>query len=256
MLSAAHGQTGMCFVVVQHLDPTHESLMAQLLDRHTSLDVVQCEGGEKIEAERVLIIPPGHGLAINGGVLELTPFTQPRGLRRPIDDFFLSLATDQQANAACVVLSGTGADGAIGLRAIKENGGLCVVQQPESARYDGMPLSAVGTGLVDFIKPAPEILDCLTRYFRRREEDPGQERAEIVADHVDELCKVLRNLIGHDFSGYKRSTLVRRIERRMHVLGLESPQAYLARVQDGPDECQALLRDLLINVTRFFRDPA
>ncbi len=143
----------MAFVVVQHLDPNHESMLAQLLDRHTELAVLQCEGGERIEPDRVYIIPPGRGLAIQNGVLELTQFVQPRGLRRPIDDFFLSLAVDQQVNAACVILSGTGADGTTGLRAVKEHGGVCVAQQPDTARYDGMPLSAVGTGLVDFVQP-------------------------------------------------------------------------------------------------------
>ncbi|MEK9212483.1 chemotaxis protein CheB [Sphingomonas sp. 2378] len=254
MLTPAHAPTGMAFVVVQHLDPNHESMLAQLLDRHTNLEVRQCEGSERIEADHVYIIPPGRGLAIRGGVLELTDFVQPRGLRRPIDDFFLSLASDQQANAACVILSGTGADGTTGLRAIKENGGVGVVQKPESARYDGMPLSAVGTGLVDFIKPAGEIVACLQAFFARRSGDPKEHEAEVVADHIDDLCRVLRNAIGHDFSGYKRTTLVRRVERRMHVLGIGTGSAYLARVKSDADECEALFRDLLINVTRFFRD--
>ncbi|MFE8584231.1 CheR family methyltransferase [Sphingomonas sp. NCPPB 2930] len=254
MLTPARAPTGMAFVVVQHLDPNHESMLAQLLDRHTNLAVRQCEGLERIEPDHVYIIPPGRGLAIRGGVLELTDFIQPRGLRRPIDDFFLSLASDQQANAACVILSGTGADGTTGLRAIKENGGVSVVQKPESARYDGMPLSAVGTGLVDFVKPAGEILDCLHAFFARRSGDPKEEEAEVVADHIDDLCRVLRNAIGHDFSGYKRTTLVRRVERRMHVLGIATGSAYLARVKKDADECEALFRDLLINVTRFFRD--
>ncbi|MDR6786690.1 two-component system CheB/CheR fusion protein [Sphingomonas sp. BE138] len=255
MLAPARMPTGLAFVVVQHLDPHHESMLAQLLDRATSLEVLQCAGGERIGADTVYIIPPGRGLAIRDGVLELTDFQQPRGLRRPIDDFFLSLASDQQSNAACVILSGTGADGTTGLRAIKENGGVGVVQQPESARYDGMPLSAVGTGLIDFVKPAGEILECLQGFFQRRNTDPREREAGVVADHVDELCRVLRTAIGHDFSGYKRSTLIRRVERRMHVLGIDTGRAYLARIKSDSDECEALFRDLLINVTRFFRDP-
>ncbi|WP_203308324.1 CheR family methyltransferase [Sphingomonas beigongshangi] len=256
MLAPARAPTGMAFVVVQHLDPNHESMLAQLLDRHTSLEVLQSEGGERLQADRVYIIPPGHGLAIRKGVLHLTDFAQPRGLRRPIDDFFLSLATDQQANAACVILSGTGADGTTGLRAVKEHGGVCVVQQPETARYDGMPLSAVGTGLVDFVKTPGDILGCLTTFFSRRSgaSEADAQEASVVADHVDDLCRVLRTAIGHDFSGYKRSTLIRRVERRMHVLGIETGRAYLERVRRDSDECEALFRDLLINVTRFFRD--
>ena len=255
MLAPASLPTGLAFVIVQHLDPNHESMLAQLLDRNTALQVLQSSGGERIEADTVYIIPPGRGLAIRDGVLELTDFQQPRGMRRPIDDFFLSLAGDQQSNAACVILSGTGADGTTGLRAIKENGGVCVVQQPESARYDGMPLSAVGTGLIDFVKPAGEILHCLQAFFRRRGSEPLQPEANVVADHVDEMCRVLRTAIGHDFSGYKRSTLVRRVERRMHVLGIDTGRAYLARIRSDAAECEALFRDLLINVTRFFRDP-
>jgi two-component system, chemotaxis family, CheB/CheR fusion protein len=255
MLSVAQTPTGMAFVVVQHLDPTHESMMAQLLDRQTSLDVLQSEGGEELVSDRVYIIPPGRGLAVCEGRLQLTDFAQPRGMRRPIDDFFLSLAADQQANAACVILSGTGADGSTGLRAIKEHGGLSVVQEPSTARYDGMPVSAVGTGLVDYVKPPGEIIDCLLAFFGRRTGHADEAEAELVADHVDELCHVLRNAIGHDFSGYKRSTLLRRVERRMHVLSIDSGRGYLQRVRADSGECEALFRDLLINVTRFFRDP-
>ena len=255
MLAPATLPTGLAFVVVQHLDPNHESMLAQLLDRNTVLQVLQSAGGERIEADTVYIIPPGRGLAVRHGVLELTEFQQPRGLRRPIDDFFLSLAGDQQSNAACVILSGTGADGTTGLRAIKENGGVCVVQQPESARYDGMPLSAVSTGMTDFVRPPGEILECLQSFFRRRRNEPTGREANVVADHVDELCRVLRSTIGHDFSGYKRSTFVRRVERRMHVLGIDTGRAYLSRVRSDAKECEALFRDLLINVTRFFRDP-
>lgn len=254
MLARARTPTGMAFVIVQHLDPNHESMLAQLLDRHTGLEVLQCEGGERIAGDKVYIIPPGRGLVIQNGVLELTQFVQPRGLRRPIDDFFLSLAVDQQANAACVILSGTGADGTTGLRAVKEHGGVCVVQQPDTARYDGMPLSAVGTGLVDFVQPPGEIVDCLSAFFRRRGTEAGDAEAGPVADHLDDLCRVLRTAVGHDFAGYKRTTLVRRVERRMHVLGLETGRAYLARVRADKAECEALFRDLLINVTRFFRD--
>jgi len=255
MLSSAHPPTGLAFVIVQHLDPNHESMLAQLLDRHTNMRVLQAEGGEKLEADTVTIIPPGRGLAIERGVLRLTDFEQPRGLRRPSDDFFVSLAQDRQEKAACVILSGTGADGTTGLRAVKEHGGVCVVQDPETARYDGMPLSAVGTGLVDFVKPPGEILDCLKSFFARRAAGTVEkDEAELVADHLDEMCKVLRKAVGHDFSGYKRSTLVRRVERRMQVLGIRTGRAYLDHIRKEDGECQALFRDLLINVTRFFRD--
>ncbi|MEZ0495545.1 CheR family methyltransferase [Sphingomonas sp. IW22] len=256
MFSAAQLPTGMAFVVIQHLDPTQDSLLAELLDRSTDLNVVQAEGGERLRPDTVFIIPPGHGLAIRSGVLELTEFAQPRGLRRPIDDFFASLATDQQANAACVILSGTGSDGTTGLRAIKENGGVCVVQKPDTAKYDGMPVSAIGTGLVDFVEISGDILPRLATFFARRHNAAVGEEAEHIADQIDDLCAAIKAAVGHDFSGYKRSTFIRRVERRMHVLGITSGREYLARVQNDAKECSTLFRDLLINVTRFFRDQA
>ena len=137
MLAPAKRPTGLAFVIVQHLDPNHESMLAQLLDRNTSLAVLQSSGGERIEADTVYIIPPGRGLAIHDGVLELTNFQQPRGLRRPIDDFFLSLAGDQQSNAACVILSGTGADGTTGLRAIKEMAASVSCSSPKAPAMTG-----------------------------------------------------------------------------------------------------------------------
>ncbi|MXP48300.1 chemotaxis protein [Altererythrobacter luteolus] len=247
--------TGMAFVVVQHLDPTHESLMAQLIERYTLMTVKQAEGGEPLEMDHVYVIPPGHGLAVHDNVLQLTEFTDPRGMRRPIDDFFESLAEDRQRLAACVILSGTGADGSRGLRAIKEHGGLCIAQQPDTARYDGMPVSAIGTGLVDIECQPSEIIDSLRKFFDRNPDGRGlEDEASEVIDNIDELCEILREEVGHDFSGYKRATLVRRIARRMQVLGTEDAREYVKRVRADHEECGALFRDLLINVTKFFRD--
>ncbi|WP_228242891.1 CheR family methyltransferase [Porphyrobacter sp. GA68] len=254
MFAAADRPTGMAYVVVQHLDPTHESMLAELIGRGTSLEVLQVSGGERLAPDTVFIIPPGHGLALHQGILRLTEFSQPRGLRRPIDDFFVSLAQDQQNNAACVILSGTGSDGTTGLRAIKEHGGVCIAQAPEAAKYDGMPLSAIGTGLVDFVEPANGIIGRLENFFARRRSMPLADTAAQVADHIDQLCEAIKTTIGHDFVGYKRSTFVRRVERRMHVLGITSATEYIRQVQNDRTECDALFRDLLINVTRFFRD--
>ena len=220
------------------------------------MTVTQAEGEERLERDHIYVIPPGHGLAVEGGVLRLTEFTDPRGLRRPIDDFFESLAKDSQHLSACVILSGTGADGTRGLRAIKEQGGLAIAQDPDTARYDGMPVSAIGTGLVDFECAPPEIIGRLRHFFDPdRSLHNAEEEASDVIDHVDDLCEVLRDTVGHDFSGYKRSTLTRRIARRMQVLGLTDAREYLARIRKDGGECDALFRDLLINVTRFFRDP-
>ena len=255
-LFAGHtDNTGMSFVVVQHLDPTHESLMAQLIERYTQMNVTQAKGGEALEADHIYVIPPAHGLAIHDNTLQLTEFADPRGQRRPIDDFFDSLAQDRQHKAACVILSGTGADGSRGLRAIKENGGLAVAQEPETARYDGMPVSAIGTGLVDVVAPPSEIIEAIGQFFARNPDAQLKTEAGEVADRIDELCEVLRETVGHDFSRYKRSTLVRRVARRMQVLSIEDAGDYVARIRTDPDECQALFQDLLINVTQFFRDP-
>ncbi|MCT2559174.1 PAS domain-containing protein [Tsuneonella sp. YG55] len=255
VFGGASGATGMAFVVVQHLDPTHESLMAQLIERYTAMPVKQASGDETVEADHVYVIPPGHGLALESGVLKLTEFTDPRGMRRPIDDFFESLAEDAGTRAACVILSGTGADGSRGLRAIKEHGGLCIAQEPESAAYDGMPGSAISTGLVDIVAAPREVIGALRNFFARASGGAPTDEAREVTDHIDDLCDVLREAVGHDFSLYKRSTLTRRIARRMQLLGIEGAAEYLERLRGDAEECQALFRDLLINVTRFFRDP-
>ncbi|WP_128893130.1 CheR family methyltransferase [Erythrobacter sp. HKB08] len=249
------GKTGMAFVVVQHLDPTHESLMAQLIERYTSMPVSQATGGEKVVPDHVYVIPPGHGLALEDGSLELTEFKDPRGMRRPIDDFFESLAEDRDGNAACVILSGTGADGSRGLRAIKEHGGLCIAQDPESAAYDGMPTAAISTGLVDVIASPAEMIDALKSFFERAplHENFLNESGELT-DHLEDLCSIVRDTSGHDFSRYKKSTLLRRIARRMQLLGVDRPADYLSRLREDESECSALFQDLLINVTRFFRD--
>ena len=146
------------YVVIQHLDPTHDSVLAELLDRRTALSVQQATDGTVLQPGHVYTIPPGARMLISDGRLHLTDFDQPRGLRRPIDDFFESLAHDRGPAAACVILSGTGADGTLGLRAVKEHGGICVIQEPRTARYDGMPLSAQSTGLVDYVLPPERIV--------------------------------------------------------------------------------------------------
>ncbi|KAA9009763.1 CheR family methyltransferase [Histidinibacterium aquaticum] len=256
MLAMADPDSNLAYVVIQHLDPDHESLLAEILSRKTRLEVHQSAGGETVERGRVYIIPPGHGMTIVDGRLRLTEFAQPRGLRRPVDDFFESLAEDQGRYAACVILSGTGADGSAGLRAIKENEGLCIIQDPASARYDGMPQAAQATGLVDFIRSPTEIFDCLQRYYSHMiMTETDSDLQEAVRDNISEICSVLMSSSGHDFSDYKKTTLVRRIERRIKVLNLQDAGDYLDRIRADPEEANILFRELLINVTRFFRDP-
>jgi two-component system CheB/CheR fusion protein len=251
-LTAAPADTGLAYVLVQHLDPNHESMLAELLGRRTDMPVQQVADGQAIEPNNVYLIPPNASLRIENAKLKLGNFSEPRGFRRPIDDFFRSLAMDQGANAACVVLSGTGGDGSEGLRAVKEAGGLTVVQEPQTAKYDGMPNSAVSTGLVDKVLEVSAMPLAIRDYF-----DRGQARLfdlPNVADFLLEVCSELRLRLGHDFSQYKRSTMMRRVQRRMQVIGAVNGAEYLGRLREKPDEAELLFRDLLINVTCFFRD--
>src|SRR5438874_7149549 len=166
-LASAPPDGGLAYVLIQHLDPNHESMLAELLGRRTSMPVRQVSDGMPIEPNNVYLIPPNACLSVKNGRLQLSDFSEPRGFRRPIDVFFRSLADDQAANAACVVLSGTGADGSEGLRAVKEAGGLTLVQDPETAKYDGMPKSAVSTGLVDKVLKVQEMPGAIRDYFDR-----------------------------------------------------------------------------------------
>ncbi len=251
-LSSAPADAGLAYVLVQHLDPNHESMLADLLGRRTEMPVRQVTDGTQVEPNCVYLIPPNASLSIHNGALQLTEFSEPRGFRRPIDVFFRSLAQDQGPNAACIVLSGTGGDGSEGLRAVKEAGGLTLAQDPDTARYDGMPRSAAATGLVDKILKVHEMPEAIRDYFER-----GQATVFQLPDFTDfllQVCEELRRHLGHDFSQYKRSTMLRRIQRRMQVIGAADAVAYLKLLREKPDEAELLFRDLLINVTCFFRD--
>ncbi len=246
--------TGLAYVLILHLDPNHESLMAELLSRKTQVEVRQITDGDPIQPDCLHVIPPGYSLVLEHGAFKLEPFEEPRGLRRPIDSFFASLAETQRENAACVILSGTGADGSAGLRVIKEQGGVCAVQKPDQASYDGMPFSALSTNAVDFTLAAEEIIPRLKLFF------DGAFRPEINADTDDgeralqQIFDILHERFGHDFSGYKRSTLFRRLERRLQVQEIEDVDEYIASLTRHPNEQLALFQDFLINVTAFFRD--
>lgn len=252
-LSAAPVDAGLAYVLVQHLDPNHESMLAELLGRKTRMPVRQITDGMSIRANQVYLIPPNASLSIEKAQLKLTRFSEPRGFRRPIDDFFRSLAMDQGQNAACVVLSGTGGDGSEGLRAVKEAGGLTLAQDTETAKYDGMPKAAIATGLVDRVLPPADMPLEIRNYFDRR--DAGGISLPEATDFLIAACQELRRTLGHDFSQYKRGTMLRRIRRRMQVVGAQTTDEYLNRLRTSPNESELLFRDLLINVTCFFRDP-
>ncbi|HJW34844.1 MAG TPA: chemotaxis protein CheB [Holophagaceae bacterium] len=252
------GLPGMAFVVVQHLAPDHKSMLADLIRRFTNLAVVQAEDGMEVRPDSVYVIPPNCDLSIFQGHLQLVEPHAPRGMRLPIDVFFRSLAQDMRERAIGIVLSGTGSDGTLGIRAIKGEGGLAMAQAPESAEYDGMPGSAIGTGLVDLILPPAEMPRELLAFNRRvftaaprdAEELPGQ-----VEESLRSVFSLLRGQTGHDFSLYKRNTVHRRIERRMAVHQIDRLADYVNYLRKNRAEVEALFRDLMIGVTRFFRDP-
>jgi two-component system, chemotaxis family, CheB/CheR fusion protein len=250
---------GMAFVVIQHLDPTHKGAMVELLQRATRMPVLQVKDGMKVEPDRVYVIPPNKNLSILQRVLHLLPQTAPRGLNLPIDGFFRSLAEDQQERSIGVVLSGMGSDGTLGLRAIKEKAGAAFVQEPSSAKFDGMPRSAIEAGLADVVVPVEELPGKLVAY---RQHTPYIALAEPYVPQVDKALSALENVYillrartGNDFSLYKKSTVYRRVERRMGLHQIDKIANYVRYLRENPKEVELLFKELLIGVTNFFRDP-
>lgn len=248
---------GVAYVVVQHMDPHHDSVLPSLLGKVSQLPVVVIEDRMRLEPDQVHILPPNATLAVADGHLHLATPTEPRGQRTPIDGFFRSLAEAKGERAAGIILSGTGSDGTIGLRAIKEHGGLTIAQ--DDAEYDGMMRSAVRTGMVDFVLPLEGIPARLADYFRHLTDIDGRKGPDGVrletTDHLAQICTLLRTRTGHDFSGYKDKTVARRVQRRMQVLQIDEVPDFIERLRKEPQELDALLQDLLIGVTNFFRDP-
>jgi two-component system CheB/CheR fusion protein len=254
LLPAIATDSGLAFVVVQHLDPDHESSLTELLRRLSPIPVSRIENETAVERNHIYVIPPNASLTIVDDHLHLAPPIQHRGLRTPIDGFFLSLAEARGEKAAGIILSGSGSDGTLGLRGIKEHGGLTIAQ--EGAEYDGMMLSAVRSGMVDFVLPLDQIPAKLADYFHHL--DGHHQRlaeSQEAAHHLNQISVLLRTRTGHDFSGYKDKTVVRRVQRRMQVLQIDTLPEFIERLRKAPTEIDALLQDLLIGVTNFFRDP-
>ncbi len=258
LLSALPRSTGMAFVIVQHLDPGHESLLVDLLAVHTSMRVAQASDGMPIERETVYVIPPGVYLSVDDKrVLQLTRPTERHGARLPFDFLLKSLAAAFGERVVAIVMSGTGADGSDGLRAVKSAGGRTIAQVIAEADYDGMPRSAIATGAVDLVAPAARIASELIERERRGVETPRRDPSHplsSIADLLPEIITLLRTKTVHDFSFYKHGTLERRVERRMAMAAVSSADGYLALLQRDARELDELSRDLLINVTSFFRD--
>lgn len=243
----------MAFVLVQHLDPNHKSILTDLVGRYTRMPVYEVKDGMVVQPDCVYVIPPNHDMVLESGTLKLLEPAKPHGYRLPIDLFFRSLAQSKQELATGIVLSGTGSDGALGVRAIKAEGGMLMVQSPESSEYDGMPRSAITTGLADYVLPPAEmsaqLIAYISKVFGKR---PLIPRAEDTMKHIFNL---LRTQTGHDFSHYKQNTINRRIERRMAILNLKIVDEYVCYLEQKPAEVEALFHDLLIGVTSFFRNP-
>ncbi|WP_228259458.1 chemotaxis protein CheB [Siculibacillus lacustris] len=258
LLRVLPAKTGAAFVLVLHLEPNHASLMVDLLGGHTSMTVVQATEGMPIAAEHLYVIAPGRHLAVAGGCLHLSEPLERHGARLPFDFLLHSLASACGSRAACIVLSGSGSDGSLGLVSIHEAGGLVLVQDPAEAGWDGMPRAAIATGLVDQIAGLAAIPAALADHIH----GSGAAREPVVLPpsvqaRLPEIVALLRTRTAHDFTLYKTGTLRRRIERRMGVGGLRSGDVYryLERLRSDDGELDLLAKDLLINVTRFFRDP-
>ncbi|MET3590623.1 two-component system CheB/CheR fusion protein [Mesorhizobium shonense] len=247
--------SGFAYVVIQHLDAEHESVLASIIQRCTAIETKTAAEGLEIEPDHIYVTPPGVSVTVEGQRFHVAKMTTMRARRTPIDDFFASLAHDQAENAAGIILSGTGSDGTIGLRAIKERGGLTLAQ--ESAEYDGMMRSAVQSGMIDMVLPAEQMAAKLVGYFSHanRTESERDRRKRDVAEQLSRIAALLRTRTGHDFSGYKDNTILRRIQRRMQVLQIDEPAAFYERLRDEPQQVDLLFQDLLIGVTSFFRDP-
>ncbi|MGC9451351.1 MAG: chemotaxis protein CheB [Oceanipulchritudo sp.] len=249
---------GMAFVVIQHLDPTREGMMAELLQRGTLMPVSEAEDRTPVRKDHVYVIPPNKDISILHGVLHLLEPTAPRGLRLPIDFFLRSLALDQRERSIGVILSGMGSDGTLGLRAIKETGGLVLVQDPQTAKCDSMPRSAIDADLADIVAPAGEIAAKILAWVPRKPmaADNKEFLQESACSALEKAVILLREHAGHDFSHYKRNTLYRRIERRMGIHQIDRIEAYIRYLRENPQELDLLFKELLIGVTSFFRDPA
>lgn len=252
------GDCGMAFVVILHLSPEYESNLANLLQQTTTMPVTQVLESVSVVPNHIYVIPPTKQLSMSDGSIHIEDLEDLRGRRASVDLFFRTLAETQGRRSAAIVLSGTGSDGAVGIKRVKERGGLTLVQDPQEAEFDGMPRSTIATGLADFVLPVGSMPETLINYWRVGDtvKLPSVDALRTVdgTDTLREIFVLLRMRTGHDFSQYKRPTLMRRIGRRMQVNTVSDLSAYLEVLQSRPEEIQALLRDLLISVTNFFRD--
>jgi two-component system CheB/CheR fusion protein len=251
--------SGAAFVVIQHLSPTHESLLPELLARHTRMRVVQAQDGVPVEPNCVYVIPPNRDLGIRDGVLYLAEPVKQRGIPMPIDFFLRALAEDRQERAVCILLSGAGSDGTMGVRAIRGAGGLTMAQDPQTAQYGDLPRSAIATKLVDRVLQPEQMPDVVVGYLQNPYVKGGKSEAALTVGEgnpggLDEILAIVRNRTDCDFRCYKKHTILRRIERRMGLRHMADIAQYSKVLGQDAAEVSQLFKDLLINVTAFFRD--
>jgi len=257
-LEALPGDLGLAYVLVQHLAPDHTSELHRLLRTHTPMPVHQVHEAVTIEPNTVYVIPPGRVLTIEKERLAVSERVDDHLRRFPIDQFFRSLAQARKDESICIVLSGTGTDGTLGLKAVKEEAGLCLVQDPSQAEYDGMPRSAIATGLVDVVAPIQEIakrLESLPDTSLHPDGASSGFPTDVPEETLQKIFVELYRQTGHHFEEYKRATILRRLARRMQIVEMNTAEAYVEHLKNRPKEAQALFKDILISVTSFFRDP-
>jgi two-component system, chemotaxis family, CheB/CheR fusion protein len=255
LLAALPAESGMAFILVQHLDPTHASMMVELLSPHTALTVLEACEDMRLEPDHVYMIPPGRYLAIRNSTIHLSRPRAAQVVRMPFDFLLQSLADEFGERAVCIVLSGTATDGSAGAKLIKEAGGLVIAQTPEEADYDGMPRSAIATGAVDLVLPLAKVPEALAKYGGHRYVKTGERGAALPMDEgLTNIIGLLRKKTSHDFALHKQGTLKRRIERRMAMADIEDSKSYLELLTKDAVELERVADDLFINVTRFFRD--
>ena len=250
-------KSGMAFVIVQHLDPTRKGMLVELLASISPIPVIQVSEGMRVLPDHAYVIPPNKDMSIEAGALHLVPPTAPRGQRLPIDVFFRSLAEEMGSHGIGVVLSGMGADGTLGLRAIREASGSAFAQEPSSAKFDAMPRSAIDSGVVDVVAPAQQLPAKIVDYIVHAHvvtSAPHSAGSVAAETALEQILDLLREVSGHDFTPYKTSTILRRIERRVGLHKLGNLERYVSYLRDNPGEIELLFHELLIGVTSFFRD--
>ncbi|MFH1118755.1 MAG: chemotaxis protein CheB [Bacteroidota bacterium] len=250
-------KSGMAFIVVQHLSPDYKSLMGELLSRYTTMEIFRAEDGIVVEPDSVYLIPPRKNMTIFHGKLFLTEQDTNRGLNLPIDIFLRSLAQDKGKDSIGIILSGTGSDGTLGIRAIKEAGGMVMVQDDQSAKFDGMPRSSIATGLVDYILPPDKMPEELIKFVKHPYINKTGKIDNIISKDEDILAKILKIVkekVGVDFSFYKPATILRRLEKRISINQIDKIEHYISYLNQSPTEARILYKELLIGVTQFFRD--